>query len=256
LGDFGNYVVNLHRVGDFARFYFLPSIQSIFLMKPQVERVYFDDPRLSMTIGGRFFARTIPLIFYGILSALTVTFVLSGIPQLMWLSILMMFFLLDRWYHRKEGEIVVKIIGVSKSINVSGCLSPSAWSSIESAIDVHILGGGDLQLRIIKNLIRKEEMQSILESAQIEKFEIEAKLDNYIKKSVGAGNWGNVGRENVGLMVRNSYFEALHSESDFIEPQHLFFALKKMGGNEFVNKLFGLFLFDESKINGKKDVPT
>ena len=55
-------------------------------------RIYFDDPRLKMTLAGRMFVRVASSLGLFLLAAVGATFLISGINRLFWLGALILLF--------------------------------------------------------------------------------------------------------------------------------------------------------------------
>lgn len=211
-------------------------------------KLYFEDPLLAMTVGGRFFVRAGAMIGYGILVALMIAFLTSGMQTLQWLSLFLMFFLFDRFYHRGEADYSLSEISLKEQINIARYLSFSARISIEKALDRTILAGEDFHLGLLKNVFSLQDMRVALAHMDIGRHEIDAKLRDYFNESFGSDDTLSDTKNAIGRLVTAAFYEAVAEKSNYIKPHHLIVALAGLRTSEYANRLFYLFIPDPKRI--------
>src|SRR5580692_7439040 len=97
--------------------------------------VFFDDPRLHMTIAGRMIVRVAAWTVYLVVIGATVTFLISSIPQVRFAGIFLILMLADFLLHRGEGDLPMAEVPKTGKINAADVLRPSASSALERAFD-------------------------------------------------------------------------------------------------------------------------
>lgn len=202
--------------------------------------VYFKEPRLAMTVAGRFLVRVSTYLGFGLIVALTVTFLLSDITTLRWLAVFLVFFLVDRIYHHGNAERSLKDIRPGSAVNARDYFRPATWAIIESALDRSLIGRGDFCLHVFKALLAKSEVRTALLKLEIKPEEVEQKLDDYIGESAVQ----KVSREDVRKAAEElalaAFWQAIKSDSRFINPYHLIGAFSSIK-NVYLSRLFSIF---------------
>jgi len=217
-------------------------------MNLKEKNIYFNDPRINMTVGGRFFIRTITTAGYWIFVALALAFLISDVSVLRWLSIFLLFFVFSSLLYRERADNSLKSLPDEGKINAAKYFSPPAWSAIERALDRHIIGGEDFHLCLLKNIFARNEMKIALLNTKIGKHEIDAKLNDYLREDMTIGLSKNSAKEEIGKLAIASFYEAMRTSSNYVEPAHIFLAIKKLKSSEYSERLLNLFYFEDEVV--------
>lgn len=102
--------------------------------------IYFDDPRLRMTMAGRMLVRVVSYVSYLVLVVATFLFLLArDIPALFYLGMFLLLVLVDLAIHRGEGDVPISELPKAGKINLAETMSPAASAAIERAADRSII---------------------------------------------------------------------------------------------------------------------
>src|ERR1700733_7406342 len=116
-------------------------------------QLYFDDPRLKMTVAGRFTVRVLSYISYLVVIAATVTFLISENRSLQFVGLFLVLFLIDRFVHRRQADIPISELPKQGKINLARYVSPASFSAIDRAFDKALVAKEDLYLVIAEKLL-------------------------------------------------------------------------------------------------------
>jgi len=207
--------------------------------------LYFDDPRLRMTVAGRFLVRVVGYIMYLVLLAATVTCLISSITALRCLGVFMVLFFIDRFAHRRQGDVPISELPKDPNgpikINLARLTSTASFASIDRAFDKSLVTREDFFLLFAERLLGFPQVNEGLRRLDVDPEEFKQKLEDAIAKSV-APERGE--RKNalacVEALAIQAFGQAIGSGHDFIELTDYFSALAKVG-DEAVDRLFKLF---------------
>src|SRR5437868_2901437 len=96
--------------------------------------LYFDEPRLKMTVAGRFTVRVVSYVSYLVLISAAGTFLLSESHALRSLGIFLVLFLLDRVVHRKQEDKSIAEMPVGP-VNLAHFAAPGTFAVLGRAFD-------------------------------------------------------------------------------------------------------------------------
>jgi ATP-dependent Clp protease ATP-binding subunit ClpC len=209
--------------------------------------LYYDEPRLKMSVFSRFLIRFFSYSTYGILAATAVTLSLSDIKGLQSAGWLLDLFLLDRVIHLGKSERSLARLPRRGKFNAALAMAPSTFSIIEWAFERALILGGDFILYAVRKLIDRKEIREGLRRMDAKPEEILVKLDDYIKNSQTKTNTRAELLREAERLVLAAFSQALAAKSGFIEPKDLFAALKEVK-NENLAKLFKLFDIDAADL--------
>ena len=203
--------------------------------------LHFNDPRLRMTIAGRFTVRVLSYITSLVLVFATGTFLMSEIKSLRDLGLLLLLFLLDRAVHWGQADMPISEFPDDGRVNLAHLVAPSTFSALSRAFDRGLVARQDFSLAVASRLIGLPRMEEGLRRLDVKPDEFRAKLDEFLAKPVVKES---VSREiylkNAETLVVAAFAEALNAGHEFIEPSDLFSALAKTGA-ESTGRLFNLF---------------
>jgi len=203
---------------------------------------YFDDPRLRMTLAGRFFVRVMNYVGYLVVIAAAATFIISDVNSLRVLSVFLVIFLIDRVWHRDQGRRPLNELPRHGRVNLSPYLKPRAFSVLEKAFDRSLIAKRDFYLEATRELLGLSEVEDGLKRLDVRPDEFKQKLDSLlsgsvkpteaVNKSVLAGQ-----AEKVVLQALPLADGAGHK---FIHPGDLFAAVPLVGDST-AGRLFSTF---------------
>ena len=214
--------------------------------------LYFDDPRLRMTVAGRFFVRTMVAIVYVVLFFAMVTFLMSEVRGLFYVGVFLAIFFLDRILHWGEADLPIAELPPRGKINLARIMKPSTSSIISRAFDRGLVARQDFFLCAADRLLGLAEVEEGLRRLDVKPEEFRAKLAEFLSHphadSAPALNQSGAGRDtlrdeylkNAETLAVAAFGQALAAGHNFIEPSDLFSALATMP-SERLQRLFNMF---------------
>ncbi len=203
--------------------------------------LYFDDPRLRMTVAGRFVVRVVTYITYLVLFFAAGTFFISEITTLKYLGIFMVLFILDRLVHWGEADLPIAELPASGRVNLARILRPASFSTLSHAFDRGLVARQDFFLTLADRLMDWSGMEEGLRRLDVKPAEFKAKLKEFLARPVSAETVARTEYlKNAELVVMAAFREALAAGHNFIEPSDLFSGLAKVN-SEAINQLFNIF---------------
>ena len=199
----------------------------------------FDDPRFKMTVAGRMLVRIVTYVFYIFLIAATVTLFISGIAHFAILAVLLTLFLVDRWIHRKGGDVSVSALPHEGQINVARAFGSDAFLTMERAFDRSILTKRNFCLETIDRIMEFPNIAEGLRRLDVPPDEFRGKLEDFLAKSGPSAAMPDAKKQsdsefraaNFALMETlaiGAFKEALSTGHEFVEASDLFAALGGM----------------------------
>lgn len=190
-------------------------------------KIYFKEPRLEMTIGGRFLTRVVFGLGYFLFFGLTLTIFISGIINFFWIGILFLLFLIDRFFHLRNPDYTIKEIVNKNKINLAQVLSPYALRVIEKSYEKSLILKKDICFLIIKELLDNEIINLILKRLEINPNDFKSKLENLLNKE--NQELEKTDKTELNLKIEKIMTEAfkycLRHNIDFIDETSLFFGI-------------------------------
>jgi len=213
--------------------------------KEEADEIYYRDSLMSMSYGSRLSVRILMNAWVIIHVSATVVLTFSDVPWAFWLGILNALYLLDRLIRYGDGDRDLPIDNEDVG-NLASYLSPRARRIILSSYNKASIVGGGFFLNIARALTEVKSVQNMLNRLEVDRGEIDAKLDAYLGKEAAAY------KDRVRLLgeVEHLVLAAFHARVDgqrFIDYADLFAALESVGSEE-LSSLFSLFDVDESAL--------
>lgn len=202
--------------------------------------IYFDDPRLGMTVAGRLLVRVVSWITYLVVIAAAFTLLISSVPQLRFSGVFLALFLADRLAHRGEADKPIRELPNQGRINVARVLQPAAFSVLERAFDVGLLTRHNFFLEVAKRLTEFPDIEEYLQRFDIKEKEFKERLDGFLTEHVVSGAAKTDYRTRVELLVLTAFREAVSAGHAFIGVSDLFSALVTIE-DETTRRFFNLF---------------
>ena len=213
-----------------------------------IANLYFDEPRLKMTMVGRMMVRLIVSCFYILFIAAVAVFLLSGILSdvklFLWFGILGSLFLIHRLIHfgKAEKSLLDLKIKPNSKINISYYLAQKTLSVLERALEKTFVADADIFLWLIKFLVVSDDIREGLTRMDIPLKEFEQKIDDLIseaKKNPQKFSKKDLINQ-IEVLTKAAFQISLANSEKFIEPRNVFSALSYVS-NEKINRLFNLF---------------
>ncbi len=207
-------------------------------MAKEIE-IYYQDPRLKMTAVGRFFVRLISYFSYGFLLAGAVVGIISDVAWLQSFGALVMLFIIERLYHLGKPERPLSRLSAAHA-NARMYLDPAAYAAIEGAYDQVAVAGGDIELRLLSELLKRREIKKAMLRMDVGSADLIAKIDGYLQESGKQRVAKDALAEQLEKIVLSALIKARGSFSASIEPKDILSALSEVGGVR-IKRLFALF---------------
>lgn len=204
--------------------------------------VYFRDPRLEMTLAGRFTVRVLSYVGYLLVIAATFTSIASDLKPLHSLGLFLIFFLIDRLIHRGEADEPLTELPRAGSVNAASYLKPKSFSILERVFDRSRLTRRNFYFEAAHELLDSREIRDGLKKLDVKPDEFKQKLESLLSQSVreknGAG--ADILRGEFESLVLQAFPLACAAGHRFIEPGDLFAALPRLSDG-LLQRLFGTF---------------
>ncbi len=146
--------------------------------------LYFDDPRLRMTFGGRFLIRLVSYSFYAFGIVFIGVSFLSDIMPLKWFALLLSLVWLDRLFHSGRAERTLIFVPKRGRINTALYVTPAAFRTLLFAFERAKSFRGNIHLLLLKRLLEQKEMRRAFLKIDVDETEFRGKLDEHIEKSM------------------------------------------------------------------------
>jgi ATP-dependent Clp protease ATP-binding subunit ClpC len=181
--------------------------------------LYFNDPRLSMTIVGRLLVRSLAFISYACVSVICVVGIFSsGVRSFRWAGIILLIFLIDRFRHAKKSRRSFLEMPGSGRINLASYANPAALRLLEKSFEDSTMTRSNLDLQILKQFLKSPESVSIMSRLDIKFEEFQQKLEEFLDKSGKAKDFSRDKLvEDVGTVIDDAYRQALNAHHLAIE---------------------------------------
>lgn len=208
-------------------------------MNDDTATYYYRDPRLTMSVPGRFIVRLATYGGYGIAVVGGLVLWLSDAPPLHALGSLTMLFLLSRLFALQKPERALSRVS-ARHANCAEYLSPEAFRVIETSLDRAALRGGDVQLYMLRTLVERPEIKQTLVRLDIDVAVFIDKLEKQIAETVHE----KTDRERQVVVMQQlvvaAFMKARAHYGAAIEPHDLLGGLGALGSHR-ITYLFTLF---------------
>jgi hypothetical protein len=205
------------------------------------DALYFDEPRLRMTVGGRIIVRIVTYVTYLVLAVTGVALLISEISPLDYLGVFILLVLLDRWIHRGEGDASIQKILKDGHPNVAQALRSQAFAAIGRAADRSSITKKPFFLEVTARLIELSEIEDDLKHMNVDPKEFSAKLEEVLSRPAPAEAGS---REDylphAALLTKEAFVVAADKAHRFIDSRDLFAALRNVH-DERLDQLFQTF---------------
>jgi ATP-dependent Clp protease ATP-binding subunit ClpC len=204
---------------------------------------YFYDPRLKMTLAGRFLVRVLSSIVYLVMLISSVVFLISQIPAARWFGILLVLFLIDYIANRQNSYRLISQMPRGKKINLEIFLLPKSFVLIERAYDKSLLQKTDFYLELLIQLLDVKNIKNGLKRLDVDAESFRQKTEEILKSTQGKEINSEESLKEIQVLVVEAFNRSLKNGSQFIKPQELFSALANLKDAD-LSRLFSLFSID------------
>lgn len=204
------------------------------------QHYFYHDDRLKMSLAARFIVRLISYCAYGIATVGAIVLWSSDVSALHAAGALILLFLMSRLFALNKPERSLVRLSVHHP-NAAEYLAPQAYRLIEAAVDRVALHGGDVELHLLKILVKEEDIKRILVRLDIDYGGFTAKIDGYLTETMRKPKMpkdkvlATIEQIVVGGLQRG----AVHYGTA-IKSYYLFGAFGS-SSNEYIKRLFTLF---------------
>ncbi|MCL5733233.1 MAG: ATP-dependent Clp protease ATP-binding subunit [Patescibacteria group bacterium] len=201
---------------------------------------YFSDPRLKMTLAGRFLVRVLALIVFLVLLISSVIFIFSQISSIRWAGILLFIFVIDYMIHRSNASRSIGQMPKDKKVNLNIFFLPKSFNLVERAYDKGLLQKTDFYLELLLQLLESGEIRNGLKRLDVDPESFKQKTEEVLKSSTGQKLSQNEFLRQIEELAVEAFARAAQNGSQFIRPQELFSALANLK-DENNSRIFSLF---------------
>jgi ATP-dependent Clp protease ATP-binding subunit ClpA len=205
--------------------------------------LYFDEPRLHMTVVGRVIVRVVTYVAYFVFIAAAVTGLISQIPFFFFLSIFAVLIFIDQWVHRGEGDVPIGEFPKHGKINVAKAFRPQALTVLTRAADRSSIGGKPYLLEVASRLLEMGEIEEGLERLDISVKEFKEKMGDLMREATPAGTGSRVEYfPKSSLLAMEAFQCAVSNGRTFVTVQDLFAGLANVhdGNLDRIFQTFGV----------------
>jgi ATP-dependent Clp protease ATP-binding subunit ClpC len=213
-----------------------------------MENIFFDDPRLRMTVAGRFLVRIVTWVTYLVFSAATFTFLISGSIRLRFAGIFLGLMLVDILVHRGEGDVpIAELPKPIAGVNVAKSIRPAAFVVLERTFDASVIAKRNFFLEVTARLLEFPDVEQALSRLDIPLKDFKQKLDELTAGAMAVSAPREEYLKQAELLAVGGFDQAIANGHNFVEIGDLFAALPGVG-DASVTRLFNLFTITASDI--------
>ena len=207
--------------------------------------LYFDEPRFKLSNFGDFCFRVIVYSAYLVIIASIPILIISDIERFRWLGFLIILFIGDRLLHLGQGEKLLTEFSFSKNKkeNISLYMTQAVKKVLNRSYRKSYFLNQNFYLVLLKELLVYREIKEILSRLEVNYNEFEQKISQYLDFGSNSSNSVEERKELINKIEelgKQSFFEAINLQENFIEIRNLFASLKIVKDPTLL-KLFELF---------------
>ena len=143
---------------------------------------FYKEPRLYMTHLGRVIVRSVSYLTYGVVIALALVLFLSDLNILKAVGVMIGLFLLDMFFHYGMPERLL-VNASTKHPNIKSYLLPETYKVIESVYERTLIHGGDFYLRLLEEMLKKDQIYKVFIRLDIRPKEVKSRVSKYLEES-------------------------------------------------------------------------
>lgn len=202
------------------------------------QEIFFDDPRLRMTIAGRLFVRVIFYASFLVFGSLVLALFISEYRRGFWLGVLLALFLIDILLHFNNGSESLFYFPKVGRYNAADALATRSFGAIEWAMDRSLISGKDFRFLLVQKLLAKRQIAEVLARLEIKEEDFLAALARELGKNPQKDKKTIL--DFLGRLAPLALKKSLRDQSRYIEPADLFAVLPELK-DQSLDKVFGMF---------------
>lgn len=207
--------------------------------------LYFDDPRLHMTVAGRMLVRLFRFGGLTVLMVLALVLLLSATPRVFWLGALLALILSHQLFHLTKGMRALDFIPKEGKYNLADSLAPGSFALLESAFDRGRLGGTDFRLTLLKKLCALKEIREVFARVEVDYSEVLGEAERLFPEKADYDEVSIF--QFIELVVFGAYRESREINEHYIEPHALLSGFFDVEDSK-IKKLLSLFSLEASHV--------
>jgi ATP-dependent Clp protease ATP-binding subunit ClpC len=207
---------------------------------------FYQEPRLQMTIAGRFVVRLLTYGAYGVATIAGLIAWGSNVAGLHALGSLTILFLLSRLFAINKPERSLARL-TPRHPNIAIYMAPESYHILEAAMDKALLHGGDVRLHVLKLLVARPEIKQVLIRLDVDAAAFLHKVEQYIQEAGTQPTSRAQAMQGIEKIVMSAFIKAANNYGRAVSPHYLFGAFGEVD-EEHVKRLFTLFNITASDI--------
>ncbi len=196
--------------------------------------LYFKERRLFLSRPGEIFVKGFSRLTYGVLALGSIFYIFRGPAPLKGLGVLVILFLLDRSFHRKEGEHMISEV-MGGTGNAAFSFTPRAYGAVNKAFRKTVSSGKPLTLFLFKVLMEEKDVKNILSRLDYNLKESLEKTEKAISDSPSEKQESREYIERISHLGMQAFRNAHDGGELFVYPRHIFLALFSLNDQALVS---------------------
>ncbi|TSC52791.1 MAG: chaperone ATPase [Parcubacteria group bacterium LiPW_41] len=212
-----------------------------------MEKLYYKEPRLSLSATGEFFVRVIAYSAYAGTTIAAFFFLLSENASERSLGLLLLLFIIDRAMHVRHGERTIYELKKGDK-NVARSCSPQSYHILNYSLRKALVLKKNFNLILLLELLGRRDIQEALRRLGVKHNDVQKKVETLIESTVlieGAGKEYYL--KNIESLVVVAFQNAIDTGEQYTHPRNLFVALS-ISGDSAIAKVFDLFNLEEETV--------
>ncbi|MDE2018792.1 MAG: ATP-dependent Clp protease ATP-binding subunit [Patescibacteria group bacterium] len=220
--------------------------------------ITFNDPRLKMTIGGRFLVRVVSYVAYLFLFAATFTLLISTSARLQFLGLFFLLVIIDLAVHRREGDVPIAELPIANGklpampVNAAKAMLPTSFSIIERAFDRALMAHHDFYPEVAGRLADLPEIGEGLRRLDADPKEFREKAEEMMEEggklpASDVHRSPDAVRRQAEAIAIAAFEVAVQGGHNFVKPSDLFSALLQVR-DETIDRLFNFFNIEQGDL--------
>ena len=202
--------------------------------------LYYDEPRLKMSLVGRIFVRVVTYVSYLFLIATALTFILSDIVWLKAAGALLLLWVVDLMLHWREADRTISEAPRAGRLNLMRVMAPATFAIIERSFERSSLTRRNFFLDLTLQLVGVRSVQTALKDAQVDPVKFRDKVEEFAMIPEESPRGAVARYAAAEELVIQAGREAILRTRRFILPEDLFSALFEVK-DPMIERILGLF---------------
>lgn len=207
-----------------------------------MKNVFVKDIRFDFPGPIEFAVRLVTGVWYALLSVGTFFFLVSQNTRLFYIGILAAFFLVDRFFHRNQGEKTTYEIESQENANLADALAPGAFHILHRTFRKALVTKQDFHLLLLREISSRPDVQEALRRLDTDPAVFLGKVEEHLAKSgeTPEGISREAYLERIAEIVTFAFANARNTNERFVEIRNIFVGLAEVK-DAGVAKILSLF---------------